>query len=137
MFITATQNIPEDAISGLNLFYPCPPTGRSATMSHDLTDKRNQASIEATTATPRNGASKTCSRPDYWIGCWLFALAAMVAVMVMIGGATRLTESGLSMVRWRPLTGWLPPRRRGMDDRFQRLSPVSGIPTDQHGHDPG
>lgn len=109
MFIAATQNIPEDAISGLNLFYPCPPTGRSATMSHDSTDKRNQASIEATTATPRNGASKTCSRPDYWIGCWLFALAAMVAVMVMIGGATRLTESGLSMVRWRPLTGWLPP----------------------------
>ena len=34
--------------------------------------------------------------------------AAMVAVMVMLGGATRLTESGLSMVQWKPLTV-LPP----------------------------
>ncbi len=29
--------------------------------------------------------------------------------MVLLGGATRLTESGLSMVTWRPVTGWLPP----------------------------
>ncbi len=40
---------------------------------------------------------------------WLFALAAMVFVMVVIGGLTRLTNSGLSMVEWRPVTGWLPP----------------------------
>lgn len=33
----------------------------------------------------------------------------MVFVMVGIGGATRLTGSGLSMVEWKPLTGWLPP----------------------------
>ncbi len=33
----------------------------------------------------------------------------MVFVMVVIGGLTRLTESGLSMVEWRPITGWLPP----------------------------
>ncbi|MDX2223755.1 MAG: COX15/CtaA family protein [Rhodospirillaceae bacterium] len=39
---------------------------------------------------------------------WLFACAAMVFVMVILGGATRLTESGLSMVEWKPLT-ILPP----------------------------
>ncbi len=33
----------------------------------------------------------------------------MIAVMVLLGGLTRLTHSGLSMVEWRPLTGWLPP----------------------------
>ncbi|MBL8659615.1 MAG: COX15/CtaA family protein [Rhodospirillales bacterium] len=33
----------------------------------------------------------------------------MVFVMVVLGGLTRLTNSGLSMVEWRPLTGWLPP----------------------------
>src|SRR3546814_6449411 len=33
----------------------------------------------------------------------------MVAVMMLIGAATRLTDSGLSMVEWRPLIGWLPP----------------------------
>ncbi|NVJ93656.1 MAG: COX15/CtaA family protein [Methylocystaceae bacterium] len=33
----------------------------------------------------------------------------MIFVMVVLGGLTRLTESGLSMVNWRPITGWLPP----------------------------
>jgi cytochrome c oxidase assembly protein subunit 15 len=40
---------------------------------------------------------------------WLFASAFMVAAMIVIGGITRLTESGLSMVEWRPLIGWIPP----------------------------
>jgi cytochrome c oxidase assembly protein subunit 15 len=43
------------------------------------------------------------------IAGWLLAVAAMVLVMVVIGGLTRLTHSGLSIVEWRPLTGWLPP----------------------------
>jgi heme a synthase len=33
----------------------------------------------------------------------------MLIVMVVLGGLTRLTDSGLSMVEWRPVTGWLPP----------------------------
>lgn len=40
---------------------------------------------------------------------WLFIVAGLVALMVVIGGLTRLTNSGLSMVEWRPITGWLPP----------------------------
>ena len=40
---------------------------------------------------------------------WLYVVTLMVVVMVVIGGLTRLTNSGLSMVEWRPLTGWLPP----------------------------
>lgn len=40
---------------------------------------------------------------------WLLFMACAVAAMVSIGGITRLTESGLSMVEWRPLVGWLPP----------------------------
>lgn len=43
------------------------------------------------------------------IGRWLFVMAGLVALMVVIGGLTRLTNSGLSMVEWRPVTGWLPP----------------------------
>jgi len=43
------------------------------------------------------------------IAYWLFVVAFMVFVMVVLGGVTRLTHSGLSMVEWRPLTGWLPP----------------------------
>jgi cytochrome c oxidase assembly protein subunit 15 len=40
---------------------------------------------------------------------WLFVIAALVFVMVLIGGATRLTESGLSITRWQPVTGVIPP----------------------------
>jgi len=40
---------------------------------------------------------------------WLLLVAAMVFAMVVLGGVTRLTHSGLSMVDWRPVTGWLPP----------------------------
>lgn len=46
------------------------------------------------------------SRPVVW---WLLACAAMIFAMVVIGGVTRLTESGLSIVEWRPVTGALPP----------------------------
>jgi cytochrome c oxidase assembly protein subunit 15 len=40
---------------------------------------------------------------------WLVLVAAMIFIMVVLGGLTRLTESGLSMVEWKPLSGWLPP----------------------------
>lgn len=40
---------------------------------------------------------------------WLFAVAAMIFATLVVGGATRLTESGLSIVEWRPVTGVLPP----------------------------
>lgn len=43
------------------------------------------------------------------IAFWLLAVAGLIFVMVMVGGATRLTESGLSIVDWRPVTGALPP----------------------------
>ena len=47
------------------------------------------------------------SRP--LVAGWLLIVAATVGVMVMLGGATRLTHSGLSMVQWQPLIGVLPP----------------------------
>ncbi len=40
---------------------------------------------------------------------WLLAVAALVFVMVLVGGATRLTELGLSITQWKPVTGVLPP----------------------------
>jgi cytochrome c oxidase assembly protein subunit 15 len=40
---------------------------------------------------------------------WLFAVAVLIAIMVLVGGVTRLTESGLSIVEWKPVTGALPP----------------------------
>jgi cytochrome c oxidase assembly protein subunit 15 len=40
---------------------------------------------------------------------WLFAAAAMIVLTLIVGGATRLTESGLSIVEWKPITGVVPP----------------------------
>ena len=40
---------------------------------------------------------------------WLFSVALLIVIMVLVGGATRLTESGLSIVEWKPVTGALPP----------------------------
>jgi cytochrome c oxidase assembly protein subunit 15 len=40
---------------------------------------------------------------------WLIVVAAMIFFMIVLGALTRLTESGLSMVEWKPVTGWLPP----------------------------
>jgi cytochrome c oxidase assembly protein subunit 15 len=43
------------------------------------------------------------------IANWLMLVAAMVFAMVVIGGITRLTESGLSITRWEPISGAIPP----------------------------
>ena len=43
------------------------------------------------------------------IANWLFAVAALVFAMVVVGGITRLTESGLSITRWDLVTGTIPP----------------------------
>jgi cytochrome c oxidase assembly protein subunit 15 len=43
------------------------------------------------------------------VAIWLLICCALVFAMVVLGGFTRLTGSGLSMADWRPLMGWLPP----------------------------
>jgi cytochrome c oxidase assembly protein subunit 15 len=43
------------------------------------------------------------------IRAWLFGLFALVAVMIAVGGLTRLTDSGLSITEWAPVTGAMPP----------------------------
>src|SRR6478735_6792146 len=47
--------------------------------------------------------------PGRAVRWWLLSVAALIAIMVLVGGATRLTESGLSIVEWKPVTGTLPP----------------------------
>ena len=60
----------------------------------------------------RNSASPAVetamSRPNALI-TWLLCVAGLVFAMVVVGGITRLTESGLSITEWKPITGALPP----------------------------
>jgi cytochrome c oxidase assembly protein subunit 15 len=52
------------------------------------------------------------------VGTWLLVMAGLIWVMVALGGATRLTGSGLSIMEWAPLSGTLPPLSQA---EWQRL----------------
>src|SRR5262245_48570229 len=60
------------------------------------------ASIDAPAGAHRPAAARA-------VGVWLWCVAALVLAMALVGGATRLTESGLSIVEWKPVTGVIPP----------------------------
>ncbi|NRA31353.1 MAG: COX15/CtaA family protein, partial [Parvularculaceae bacterium] len=53
------------------------------------------------------------------VAIWLFTMAALIALMVIIGGATRLTDSGLSITQWDLVMGTLPPlNQAAWDEAF-------------------
>lgn len=59
------------------------------------------------------------------VAIWLFVVAALVLGMIVVGGATRLTDSGLSITEWKPVTGAIPPL--GADDwnaEFERYKQI-------------
>ena len=70
------------------------------------------------TATEVSNRAPLMVRTDSFAFWWLITMAILVAIMVVIGGVTRLTGSGLSMVEWRPLMGTLPPLS---DAEWQRV----------------
>ena len=64
----------------------------------------------AVVALPATRPALVADRPrPRVVAAWLFAVAALIFAMVVVGGITRLTESGLSIVRWNPVGGMVPP----------------------------
>jgi heme a synthase len=65
--------------------------------------------VELTAIT--DGAAVTIKANNHYgaIRAWLIVVALMVIAMVVVGGATRLTNSGLSITEWKPVTGAIPP----------------------------
>jgi cytochrome c oxidase assembly protein subunit 15 len=62
---------------------------------------------------------------DRAIAWWLIVCAAMIFLMVVIGGITRLTESGLSITEWQPIEGVLPPLSLAQwQDAFARYQAI-------------
>ena len=53
--------------------------------------------------------NRASTRWDRAIQAWLFAVAGLVFLMIVVGGATRLTDSGLSITEWQPILGAIPP----------------------------
>jgi heme a synthase len=59
------------------------------------------------------------------IQLWLYAVAALVLAMVLVGGATRLTESGLSITEWQPVMGVVPPLNATQwHDEFEKYQAI-------------
>jgi len=68
-----------------------------------------------TTAAPASG------RHRRQVAAWLIACCALVFAMIVVGGVTRLTHSGLSITEWQPIVGTLPPRDEGQwQEAFQK-----------------
>ncbi len=63
--------------------------------------------IELTAIDVTNPSRAEAAKP--WVALWLKVIAFMIFMMVIVGGATRLTNSGLSITEWQPLLGAIPP----------------------------
>lgn len=62
---------------------------------------------------------------SYSAALWLFAVAGFVYAMVLVGGATRLTGSGLSITEWKPILGVIPPiSQHGWDEAFAKYQQI-------------
>ena len=57
----------------------------------------------------RLGMIASTHRNSPWVAFWLWSIALLIGCMVIVGGATRLTDSGLSITEWQPLLGAIPP----------------------------
>lgn len=67
-------------------------------------------SQNASISTPHTiGSTESVRRDRVQIATWLLGCCAMIMGIVIVGGLTRLTGSGLSMVEWKPIIGLLPP----------------------------
>ncbi len=80
---------------------------------------------------PPDAASEDLSRhsapivPLRAVRSWLFLIAALVVCMVVVGGATRLTGSGLSITEWKPIVGAVPPvTEAAWQDAFEKYKRI-------------
>src|SRR6056297_1599469 len=87
---------------------------RSKSERRDMSGKRSifeeVGGTDAPKQTPKGGMIDSGRRgARRGIRIWLMILFALVVVMIAVGGLTRLTDSGLSITEWKPVTGALPP----------------------------
>lgn len=72
------------------------------------------------------------------VSIWLWAIAALIFCMVIVGGATRLTDSGLSITEWRPLLGAIPPLNEAdWLEAFEKYKLIPELPDPEQGHGTG
>ena len=74
--------------------------------------------MDHSASTTLSGNPASAGPHDRAVGLWLLLCALMVLAMAVIGAVTRLTESGLSIMEWAPISGALPPLSQA---EWQRL----------------
>lgn len=91
---------------------------RSSTRSYTTVGATSAASTFPKASSPISNALKTSVKQnpkvdpvisDKSVGYWLIGTSGLVFSIVVVGGLTRLTESGLSITEWKPVTGTIPP----------------------------
>ena len=95
--------------------------------------------ISATTALPppSEAAGTRPQAGERAIAWWLLFCCGMIFVMVVIGGVTRLTLSGLSITEWQPVTGTLPPLSdAAWAAEFEKYRQIPQYQLLNHGHEP-
>lgn len=80
---------------------------RSYPKPHPLFQLQHRFFSSNHTFHPPSEPLPTLSPPS--VGRWLIISSLLVYAVIVVGGMTRLTESGLSITEWRPITGVLPP----------------------------
>lgn len=90
-----------------------------ATLSAHSLKSFESESTTTNTANTESAGLPPLSPPA--VSNWLFLSAALVFGIVVVGGVTRLTESGLSIVEWRPISGTLPPlSQAAWEEEFEK-----------------
>src|ERR1700761_1775669 len=77
-----------------------------------LNGAKNELHLRYNSNNVRGVRTQTTSEPPTpprYVGYWLLGCSALVFSIVVVGGVTRLTESGLSITEWKPITGTLLP----------------------------
>lgn len=75
--------------------------------------------------TPKGPAAAGMERNRVQVGWWLLSVAGLIFLMVIVGGITRLTDSGLSITEWKPIMGALPPlTEAAWMDAFQKYQQI-------------
>ncbi len=74
------------------------------------------------TSLPKPFTAPETDRAMFW---WLVIVAVFVCSMILVGGATRLTDSGLSITEWRPVTGAIPPlTQQGWEQELEKYRQI-------------
>lgn len=90
------------------LFRPCHSLSPLRTDIKRLSALRFPISRSLSTSTAADASKLPVLAPPA-VGRWLLFSSALVFAVIVVGGVTRLTESGLSITEWRPITGIVPP----------------------------